>query len=142
MERIQRVYDLAKGFESDIPRRRIKARMILERRLMSLALPYLGSNKPQRILAQRIEEHLAELFVFIEDPRVPSDNNAAERSVRPSVIARKISGGTRSETGSRTKMILMSLFGTWALRGQDTLAQCRTLFSNFNAPAKVHSTQS
>jgi hypothetical protein len=58
---------------------------------------------------------------------VPSDNNAAERSVRPSVVARKISGGTRSSKGSVTKMALMTLFGTWALRGQDVLESCRQL---------------
>ncbi len=41
-------------------------------------------------------------------------NNLAERSVRPLVIARKISGGTRSPEGSDTRMGLFSLFGTWA----------------------------
>ena len=40
-------------------------------------------------------------FVFVEDPRVPSDNNGAERSLRPAVIARKVCGGT--------KMTLMSV---------------------------------
>ena len=44
------------------------------------------------MLAKRIEKSLPELFVFVSDPRVPSDNNGAERSVRPSVIAREISG--------------------------------------------------
>src|SRR3990172_10900325 len=42
------------------------------------------------------------------DPRVPSDNNAAERSLRPLVVSRKISGGTRSHAGSDTKMTLAS----------------------------------
>ena len=30
------------------------------------------------------------------EPEVAPDNNAAERSLRPLVISRKISGGTRS----------------------------------------------
>jgi transposase len=140
-ESIKAVYDLAKGFESHIPRQRLKAKMILERKLMSLALPYLGVTKPQRILAQRIEKHLAELFVFVEDPRVPSDNNAAERSVRPSVIARKISGGTRSENGSTTRTILMSLFGTWTLRGLDTFTECHRLLAHSRPATAIHSTQ-
>jgi transposase len=141
-QRVKGVYDLAKRFESDIPRQRVKAKMLLERKLMSLALPYLGvTNKPQRILAQRIEKHLSELFVFVEDPRVPSDNNAAERSVRPSVIARKISGGTRSENGSRTRMILMSLFGTWSLRGLDGFAECHRLLAGFRPAKAIQSTQ-
>ncbi|MEN6519587.1 MAG: transposase [Armatimonadota bacterium] len=97
---------------------------------MTLADPYLGKKKPQSTLAGRIEKHLAELFVFVEEPNVPSDNNAAERSVRPSVIARKISGGTRSEKGSKTRMVLMSIFGTWKLRGLDTFTECHKLLSS------------
>ena len=52
-------------------------------------------------LCERVERFLPELFVFVAYPGVPSDNNLAERSVRPLVIARKISGGTRSPKGSR-----------------------------------------
>jgi transposase len=135
------VYERAKGFETEIPRQRLEAKMILERQLMSLALPYLGSQKPQKILAHRIEKHLAELFLFVEDPRVPSDNNAAERSVRPTVIARKISGGTRSEKGSTTRMILMSLFGTWRLRGMDTMSECHDMLAAVKPTSAIHSTQ-
>ena len=41
----------------------------------------------------------------------------AERSLRPLVVSRKISGGTRSEQGTGTKMTLASLFGTWRAQG-------------------------
>ena len=51
------------------------------------------------------------------DPAVPSDNNASERSLRPLVVSRKISGGTRSEQGTHSKMTLASLFGTWRAQG-------------------------
>jgi transposase len=142
VEQITALYERAKSFQSEIPRQRLMAKMYFERKLMSLALPYLnGANKRQRVLAQRIERHLAELFIFVEDPSVPSDNNAAERSVRPSVIARKISGGTRSEKGSRTRMILMSLFGTWTLRGLDTFSQCHHLLASFKPHRAIQSTQ-
>ena len=46
------------------------------------------------------------------EPDVPSDNNPAERSLRHVVISRKISGGTRSERGTESKMTLASIFGT------------------------------
>jgi hypothetical protein len=69
----------------------------------------------------------AELFTFVEHPEVPSHNNAAERAVRPRVIARKISGGSRSPTGSTTMAGLASLFETWRLRGEDTLEACRQM---------------
>lgn len=82
---------------------------------------------PQQVLSQRIERFLPELFIFVEYPEVPSENNAAERAVRPAVIARKISEGTRSRKGSETKMTLMSLFGTWAVQGLDTIEACRQM---------------
>ena len=61
------------------------------------------------------------------EPAVPSDNNAAERSLRHLVISRKISGGTRSERGTERKMTLASLFGTWRVQGLNPLTACRQL---------------
>ena len=78
-------------------------------------------------LCRRMEKHIKELFVFVAEPDVPPDNNAAERSLRPLVVSRKISGGTRSEPGTDSKMALASLFGTWAARGLDPLSACRQL---------------
>ncbi len=85
------------------------------------------THAPHRVLAQRIRGHLLQWFVFVEYPEVPSTNNLAERSLRPAVIARKISGSTRTEKGFWTKMGLMSLFGTWAARGQSLLPACQRL---------------
>ena len=55
--------------------------------------------------------------------------------LRPCVIARKVSGGTRSAKGSVTKAVLMSLFGTWLLRGQDTMQMCRQMLISDNRRA-------
>ncbi|HEY1347988.1 MAG TPA: hypothetical protein VGF67_00010 [Ktedonobacteraceae bacterium] len=43
----------------------------------------------------------------------------AEGRVRPLVIARKISGGSRSPQSSQTRIGLASLFGTGLARGLD-----------------------
>ena len=74
-------------------------------------------------LCDRVERYHPELFTFVADPAVPPTNNAAERALRPLVIARKISGGTRSRQGSRTRMILQSLVATWEVRGLDPHAE-------------------
>ena len=50
---------------------------------------------------------------------IPYHNNAAERAVRPGVIARKISGGSRSWKGAESQSILMSVKETCRLRGVD-----------------------
>jgi len=93
------------------------------------AAPAAPRAAPQTVLCRRIEKHLSELFVFVADPAVPATNNAAERSLRHLVTCRKISGGTRSEEGSATKMRLASLFGTWRAQGLDPLAECRRLLA-------------
>ena len=43
------------------------------------------------------------------------------------MISRKISGGTRSEAGSGSKMTLASLFGTWRARGLNPFLETRRL---------------
>jgi hypothetical protein len=77
---------------------------------------------PHATLATRLRTHLSELFTFVRDPLVDATNNAAERSLRPLVIARKVSGGTRSEEGSTTRMILYSLCATARIQGKNPTA--------------------
>ncbi len=108
---------------------RVAAQRHFEEELLGLCRPYLKSDRPQRVLCERVEKFLPELFVFVADPRVPSDNNAAERSIRPVVISRKISGGTRTDQGSKTKGSLASVFGTWAVRGLNPFAACLSLLT-------------
>ena len=45
--------------------------------------------------------------------REPLINNAAERSPRPLVVSRKLSGGTCSQQGTMSKLTLVTLFRTW-----------------------------
>ena len=118
------VYDHAQAYPGPDPQlpetvqqsQRVKQQQYLQQ-LLSICKPYLDGGAPMRVLCQRVERFLPELFAFAADPRVSADNNAAERSLRPTVVSRKISGGTRSEQGSETKSVLASLFGTWRLRG-------------------------
>ena len=64
------------------------------------------------------------------EPEAPPDNNAAERSLRPVVISRKISGGTRSAHGTGTKMTLASIFGTWRAQGLNPLTTCQQMLTS------------
>jgi transposase len=125
---VHRVYEDAKAFRHDDPRARRRAQGRFERRLLRVCAPYADdADAPQRALCARVRKHLPELFVFVALPEVPSDNNAAERSLRHLVTARKISGGTRSPQGSDSKMALATLFGTWAARGLNPFLECRNL---------------
>ena len=127
VKRIHRIYKAAKKAASlkISESARIGIRLRFEERLGEVIAPYLEDKASAgHVLAKRMNKHMDELFTFVEYPGCPSENNPAERAIRPAVIARKISGGTRSEKGSRTKCILMSLFGTWQLQNKDTLKAC------------------
>ncbi len=121
---MREVYDHAQAYPGPDPQlpetvqqsQRVKQQQY-QQQLLSICKPYLYGGAPMRVLCQRVKRFLPELFAFAADPRVSADNNAAERSLRPTVVSRKISGGTRSEQGSETKSVLASLFGTWRLRG-------------------------
>jgi len=109
---------------------RSRAAQRFEQESLALCAPYLDQEVPQRVLCQRVHRFVNALFTFVVDPRVPPDNNAAERAIRPLAVSRKISGGTRSARGSRIKAILASLFGTWRLRGINPLPACIHLLAS------------
>ena len=73
-----------------------------------------GIQKIQNIF----REHAKRLFHWSKSPKIPADNNRAERELRPLVIARKISFGSQSEAGARTRETLMTVLHT--LRKRDT----------------------
>jgi len=116
------------------PRQRHRVRVAhqhaFERQLWALCLPSVCTTAPQHTLCERVERFFPELFVFVAVPGVPAHNNLAERSVRPLVIARKISGGTRSPKGSDTRMGLASLFGTWTAQHLNPFRQCLALLTS------------
>ncbi len=128
---VHQVYTEAKA--SVLPRAQPghRIQLMLEEKLMALARPFLHDPLAvQAKLCRRIERFIKELFVFVSDPAVPPDNNAAERSLRHLVTSRKISGGTRSQQGTDSKMALASLFGTWRARGLNPLGECRRLLTS------------
>lgn len=67
-----------------------------------------GIQKIQNIFRKRASR----LYHWAKNPAIPAENNRAERELRPLVIARKISFGSQSEQGARTREILMSVLHT------------------------------
>ena len=126
--RVQRLYAWARAWAAAGGRPPARGQLVLEKRLLELCRPFLEAPLAvQGKLCRRIERHIKELFVFVSHPEAPSDNNAAERSLRHLVVSRKISGGTRSDEGTGSKMILASLFGTWRARGLNPFLETRRL---------------
>jgi transposase len=52
------------------------------------------------------------LYHWTRAPTIPAENNLAERDLRPLVIARKVSFGSQSEAGARTRETLMTILHT------------------------------
>lgn len=75
---------------------------------------------------QRIQnifrENPTRLYHWAEDPQIPAENNFAERTLRPLVIARKISFGSQSPKGAHTREVLMSVLHTLGNRTGNTTA--------------------
>jgi hypothetical protein len=107
---------------------RQRAYRLLEQRAQALARCYAEHDgHPCQTLALRLRRQRGALFEFVRVPALGATNNAAERPVRPLVIARKISGGTRSPHGTTTRLDLASLFQTWHARGRNPLLACYSL---------------
>ena len=66
-------------------------------------------------------KHREGLSVFVDNPQVPMDNNAAERGLRGAVIGRRLSFGSDSEKGADFTAIMYSVVGTLSMHGIDVL---------------------
>jgi transposase len=91
----------------------------LERRLLELGRgPEGGWKEPQaQRLARRLRGHEGELTAFLSSKDVEPTNNAAERALRPAVVMRKITGGSRSQAGAQATAVLMTILRTAMQQG-------------------------
>lgn len=92
--------------------RQIKARIMES---VQTQAQHPGIQKIQNIF----RENAARLYHWARHPSIPAENNRAERELRPLVIARKISFGSQSEQGLKTREVLMSVLHTLRKRTDD-----------------------
>lgn len=71
------------------------------------------------------------LYHWADDRSIPADNNLAERELRPLVIARKISFGSQSDAGARTREVLMTVLHTLSKRTSDVMASFKSVLDKF-----------
>jgi len=90
----------------------------LQRQILALIqhpAQHLGIRRIQDIFT----ENAHRLYHWVTDRQVPADNNQAERELRPTVIARKVSFGSQSDAGAKTREILMTVVHTLKKRVPD-----------------------
>jgi transposase len=98
----------------------------LEGRLDRLAEARYDEPHARR-LAKRIRKFRKDLTAFLHEKDLEGTNNTAERAIRPAVVARKISGGSRSDNGARAFATLASLLRTAGQQGKQMLATIKSL---------------
>src|SRR5438874_2617670 len=69
-------------------------------------------RQPCRKVLQSLQEHWPGLTRFLDDPRIPLDNNASERQLRGPVVGRKNYYGSGAIWSGRLAAMLFSLFAT------------------------------
>jgi hypothetical protein len=68
----------------------------------------------------------------LTDPRIEPTNNRAERALRPAVMARQVSHGSKNESGAHALAAFTSVVRTLAKTGVDALVE--GLYQLFRSP--------
>jgi transposase len=99
---------------------------LLEKRLEELSRMNWEDADAVR-LTNRLSKYRSKLTTFLHRPEVEPTNNAAERALRPAVVMRKITGGSRSAEAAAAWAILASVMRTTEQQGRDVLDTIKTL---------------
>ena len=110
-ERLQHPLDTTQFQEHDASLRRAVEAMRAEA-VAELADPKL--RQPCRKVLESLQEHWSGLVRFVDDPRIPMDNNASERAGRGPAVARKNFYGSGSLWSGRLAAAMFSLLATLA----------------------------
>ena len=88
-------------------------------------------------LQRRYRKYRSCLFVFLYRTDVEPTNNVAERALRHSVVHRKVTGGFRSQWGTKTYAALASVIDTAELNGMRSFEAILSLFGPPSLPIPV-----
>jgi transposase len=86
---------------------------------VTLALPR-SARKQQRKICKSLLNHWSGLTLFVENPKVPLDNNLAENTIRGPVTGRKNYYGSGSLWSATLAVAAFSIFKTLGLWGINT----------------------
>lgn len=113
--------------------RRVKS---IETRLRNLGARSWDDADADRLVG-RIRKYGPRLTTFLHHPKVDGTNNAAERALRPAVVMRKITGGSRSESSAQAWAILATVMRTAQQQGLGVFETIQTLLRAAWAGKKI-----
>jgi hypothetical protein len=118
------------GPPGDEERRRVRqerSRPILEdfRTWMLATAAAVPPTSALRTALDYTSGHWSGLVRFVEDPRIPLDNNASERALRGPVVGRKNHCGSKSRRGTEVAALFYTLLESAALAGVEPATYLR-----------------
>jgi transposase len=109
----------------------------LVKRLFAISKKPLAFKPAETLRAYLTGDDQKYLFTFLRYPGVPPTNNHAEQSIRHLVIFRKLSFGTRSQSGPKVHSILLSLVQTARRQAVDPRQFLQTLLTASTSSAQT-----
>ncbi len=110
-----------------------------KRAVLKAATRRVPDDKDARRLAKRMRDHGEAYFTFVTTPGVEPTNNLAEQAIRFVVIDRRITQGTRGETGRRWCERIWTVMATSAQQARSAytflVEAVRASFSGSPAPS-------
>jgi hypothetical protein len=109
--------------DGELTRLQLQKRMVRHESIFSKLLKVgltLGDKK-LATTCQDLRRQWPELWRFVDEEGVEPTNNEAERQLRPAVILRKLSAGTRSVAGMRAVGRLLAVVATCKTQGRNAV---------------------
>jgi len=135
---IKKLHEQLKSLITEARKKHIKCRTKQQRIQlydeMQLRLALLWQKKTYKdkhaeiIRTWWLERRHRHLLTFLKYKDIPWENNAAERALRPMVIHRKVSGGSRSKRGAERQAINMSVLATLIKQGKSIFTEIPLIF--------------
>ena len=91
-----------------------------------------GKHKKLMAFIKRLRKNSGSIFVFLEDDKVPFDNNASERAIRMVKIKTKVSGCFRTFEGAVRFAKIRSVIDT-TIKNHQNAFEALTLLAKFKA---------
>ncbi len=111
-----------------VPAERRAAFVRLQGQLTGIEAQSYAPRDAQAVQTRVRNQHVNLLTAVLHEG-VPLTNNHAERQIRPMVVTRKISGGSRSPQGAATHAVNMSVIQTIILKGKPLMAELKKLLT-------------
>lgn len=113
---------------------RMEAAAVFRREIADLCKPCRTDPKKLATLKATFVANTEKYLLCVREPNIPMTNNKAERSLRPLVIKRKLSFGSKTQKGADVMSILLSVcLTTWWKKPKNFYAAYRAIVRKWQA---------